>query len=184
MLPHPLPFIQPHLISYHCDELRVGRFTAQVMDGIAEVAIEGIHVSPVPRHLDGVADGALHPAGGGAVFLGDFRVQALGHGVDILRLVHGEQNSVPQELVALDVGGHANLVQYFGDGQLVTVHTGVEQVLFLSAGCLEHPGCKHAFVKGLDEIVGKALVQRSCTISSLWNAPVTKNEVWRSPAAL
>ena len=98
-LPHPLPLIQPHFVSYHRDELRVRWFSAQVMDGIAKVAVEGIHVSPVPRNLDGVADGPLHPAGGSAVFLGDFRVQALGHGVDILRLVHGEQDGIPQELV-------------------------------------------------------------------------------------
>ena len=98
-LPHPLPFIQPHLIRNHRDELAVGGFSAQVMDGIAEVAIEGVYVSPVPRHLDGVADGPLHAAGGSAVFLGDFRVQALGHSVDVLRLVHGEQNGIPQELV-------------------------------------------------------------------------------------
>ena len=58
------------------------------------------------------------------------------------------------------MGRHANLVQYFGDGQLVTVHAGMEQVLFLSTCRLEHPGCKHAFVKGLDEIVGKAFVQQ------------------------
>ena len=105
ILPDSLPFIQPHLVSYHRNELAVGWFSAQVMDGVAEVAVEGVHVSPVPCHLDGVADGALHPAGGGAVFLGDFRVQALGHSVDILRLVHGEQDGIPQELVALDVGG-------------------------------------------------------------------------------
>ena len=101
---HSLPLIQPHLVGYHRDELRVRWFSAQVVDGITEVAVEGVHVSPVPRHLDGVADGALHPAGGGAVFLGDFRVQTLGHGVDVLRLVHGEQDGIPQELVALDVG--------------------------------------------------------------------------------
>ena len=104
--PHPLPFIQPHLVSYHRNELRVGGLAAQVMDGITEVAVEGIHIAPVPCHLDGVADGALHPAGGGAVFLGDFRVQALGHSVDVLRLVHGEQDGIPQELVALDMGGN------------------------------------------------------------------------------
>ena len=104
-LPHPLPFIQPHLIRDHCNELAVGGFSAQVMDGITEVAVEGVHITPVPSHLDGVADGALHPAGGGAIFLGDFRVQALGDGVDVLRLVHGEQDGIPQELVALDVGG-------------------------------------------------------------------------------
>ena len=105
LLPHSLPFIQPHLVGNHRDELAVGGFSAQVMDGVAEVAVEGVHIAPVPRHLNGVADGALHPAGGGAVFLGDFRVQALGHGVDVLRLVHGEQDGIPQELVALDVGG-------------------------------------------------------------------------------
>ena len=99
MLPHPLAFIQPHLIGDHRDELRVGRLTPQVMDGIAEVTIEGIHISPVPCNLDGMADGALHAAGGSAVFLGNFRVQALGHGVDVLRLIHGEQNGIPQELV-------------------------------------------------------------------------------------
>ena len=104
---HSLPFIQPHLVSYHGNELAVGGFSAQVMDGVAEVAVEGVHIAPVPCHLDGVADGALHTAGGGAVFLGDFRVQTLGHGVDILRLVHGEQDGIPQELVALDMGGDA-----------------------------------------------------------------------------
>ena len=74
------------------------------MDGIAEVAVEGVHIAPVPRHLDGVADGPLHAAGGSAVFLGNFRVQTLGHGVDVLRLVHGEQDGIPQELIALDMG--------------------------------------------------------------------------------
>ena len=103
---HSLPLIQPHLVRNHCDELRVGGLAAQVMDGITEVAVEGIHIAPVPCHLDGVADGALHPAGGGAVFLGDFRVEALGHSVDILRLVHGEQDGIPQKLVALDMGGN------------------------------------------------------------------------------
>ena len=96
---HSLPFIQPHLVRNHCDELRVRWFSAQVMDGVAEVAVEGVHITPVPCHLDGVADGALHPAGGGAVFLGDFRVEALGHSVDVLRLVHGEQDGIPQELI-------------------------------------------------------------------------------------
>ena len=98
-LPHPLSLIQPHFVSYHRDELAVRGLTPQVMDGIAEVAVEGIHVSPIPRNLDSVADGALHTAGGSAVFLGDFRVQALGHGVDVLRLVHGEQDGIPHELV-------------------------------------------------------------------------------------
>ena len=101
-----MPFIQPHLIGDHRNELAVGGLAAQVVDGVAEVAVQGVHIAPVPRHLNGMADGALHPAGGGAVALGDFRVQALGHRVDILRLVHREQDGVPQKLVTLDVGGN------------------------------------------------------------------------------
>ena len=100
-----LPLIQPHLVSDHRDEFAVGGLAPQVVDGIAEVAVEGIHIAPVPRHLNGMADGALHAAGSGTVFLGNFRVEALGHSVDVLRLVHGEQDGIPQELVALDVGG-------------------------------------------------------------------------------
>ena len=100
-----LPLIQPHFVSDHRDEFTVGGLAPQVVDGIAEVAIEGIHIAPVPRHLNGVADGPLHAAGSGTVFLGDFRVEAFGHSVDVLRLVHGEQDGIPQELVALDMGG-------------------------------------------------------------------------------
>ena len=65
----PLPFIQPHFVSDHRDEFTVGRFSPQVVDGIAEVAVEGIHIAPVPRHLNGMADGALHAAGSGTVFM-------------------------------------------------------------------------------------------------------------------
>ena len=102
--PHPLPLIQPHLIGDHGNELAVGGLAPEIVDGVAEVAVQGVHIAPVPCRLDGMADGALHPAGGGAVALGDLRVQALGHRVDILRLVHREQNGVPQKLVTLDVG--------------------------------------------------------------------------------
>ena len=63
-----LPFIQPHLVGNHCNEFAVGRLAPQVVDGIAEVAVEGIHIAPVPRHLNGMADGPLHAAGGGTVF--------------------------------------------------------------------------------------------------------------------
>ena len=66
---HSLPFIQPHLVSDHRDELRIGGLAPQVVDGIAEVAVEGIHIAPVPRHLNGMADGPLHAAGSGTVFM-------------------------------------------------------------------------------------------------------------------
>ena len=102
----PLPFIQPHFVSDHRDEFAVGGLAPQVVDGIAEVAVEGIHIAPVPRHLNGMADGPLHAAGSGTVFLGNFRVEAFCHSVDVLRLVHGEQDGIPQELIALDMSGN------------------------------------------------------------------------------
>ena len=91
----------------------------------------------------------FHPAGGGAVFLGDLRVEALGDGVDVLRLIHGEQDGIPQELVAFDVGGDADLVQNVGDLQLVAVHAGRDEALLVAVGDLEHPAGEDIFVEGL-----------------------------------
>ena len=102
---NPLPLIQPHLVGDHCNELAVGGLSTQVMDGIPKIAVQGIHITSVPRYLDGMTDGALHTAGGGAVFLGDFWVQTLRYRVDVVRFVHRQQDGIPQELVAFDVGG-------------------------------------------------------------------------------
>ena len=172
-----LPFIQPHFVSNHRDEFAVGGFAPQVVNGIAEVAIEGIHIAPVPRHLDGVADGPLHAAGSGAVFLGNFRVEALGHSVDVLRLVHGEQDGIPQELVTFDVGGNTDLVQDLSDCQFIAVHAGVQDALFLPGSYLQHAVCQNRLVKGLDEVVSKALVQQLLHHFLALERPVTKKEV-------
>ena len=99
-LSNSLPLIQPHLVGDHRNKFRVGGLAPQVVDGVAEVAVQGIHISPVPRHLDGVADGALHPAGRRSVALRDLRVEPFRHRIDVLRLVHGQKDGVPQELVA------------------------------------------------------------------------------------
>ena len=108
-----------------------------------------------------MADGALHPTGGGAVFLGDFRVQALGHGIDVIRFIHRQEDGVPQELVALDVGRDTDLVQNLGNGQLVAVHAGLHQnALLVAKGHLENPAGQNIFVKRLDEIVREALIQQ------------------------
>ena len=130
------------------------------MDGVAEIAVQGVYVAPVPGHFDGVADGPLHPAGGGVVPLGDVRVQALGHGVDILGVLHGHQDGLPQVLVALDVGRHADLVQDLGDGHLVAVGGG-KGVLARRAGRgFQHTADQHALLKGLDKIIGETGVQQ------------------------
>ena len=55
-----LLFIQADLIADHCDELAVRGFSSQVVDGIAKVAVQGIHIAAVPGDFNSVADGALH----------------------------------------------------------------------------------------------------------------------------
>ena len=51
---------EPQIIGDHRDKLRVGRLAAVVLDGVAEIGIEHVHVPAVPGHLNGVADGTLH----------------------------------------------------------------------------------------------------------------------------
>ena len=97
--------IQSNFVCNQRNKFRICRFPLAAVHRVSKEAVQGIKLSSAPGNLNGMADGALHPAGGGTVALGDFRVQALGHRVDILRLVHREQDGVPQELVALDVGG-------------------------------------------------------------------------------
>ena len=43
------------------DELTVGGLSLGIADGIAEEALQGVQVSPVPGDLDGVADGPFYP---------------------------------------------------------------------------------------------------------------------------
>ena len=65
------------------------------MDGIAEIGVENIHVSPIPGDLDRVPDGALHPRGGGPVLLGDGGIQALRNRVDDLLVFNRHEDRVP-----------------------------------------------------------------------------------------
>ena len=65
-----------------------------------------------------MADGTLHPAGCGTEPLGDLRVQHLRYGIDHVHVLHGDDNGLPQVLVALDVGRHADLVDDGGDHAL------------------------------------------------------------------
>ncbi len=51
---------QAKLIAEHSDKLTVGRLSAGIMDGIAKISVERIYIAPVPRNLNGMADGPLH----------------------------------------------------------------------------------------------------------------------------
>ena len=106
----PKLIFQPQVVSYHGNKLTIGGLSAVVLYCVAKVAVQGIHVPSVPRHLNGVTDGTLHTAGRGGVFLCHRRVEDFGHRVDDVAVLDGEQNGGAEVLVALDVGGDADLV--------------------------------------------------------------------------
>ena len=63
------------------NKLTVGGFPLGIADGVAEEALQGVQVTPVPGHFDGVTDGPLYPAGGGLEGFGYLGVEDLGDGV-------------------------------------------------------------------------------------------------------
>ena len=107
-----------------------------------------------------MADGPLHPAGGGAKALGHLGIEHLGHGVDDVDVLHRDQNGLPQVLIALDVGGHAHVMDDGGDLRLHA--QGVLLPLLVQArgrGHLADALAHGAGPAGLGEIVVRTGVQ-------------------------
>ena len=63
------------------NKLTIGGLPLGIADGVAEEALQGVQVAPVPGYFDGVADGPLYPAGGGLEGFGYLGVEDLGNGV-------------------------------------------------------------------------------------------------------
>ena len=76
------PLLQRQLIRQHGNELTVRRLILLRCYAAAERLVERINASPAPRDLNGVANGALHLAGGSVVALADARIQLLRDAVD------------------------------------------------------------------------------------------------------
>lgn len=92
-------------------------------------------------------------------------------------VAHGQQNGVAQELIALDVRRYADLMQNFCHRQLITI---LRYRLRAAGGTggFQYAADQNVFIKRLNEKERKPLSNKSCSTSSLWNAPVTKNVVW------
>ena len=76
--------LQLQLVRDQGNELRIGGLALGIGNRVAEEPLQGIQVATVPGYLDGVTDGTLHSAGGGAEGLGYLRVENLGDGVACL----------------------------------------------------------------------------------------------------
>ena len=72
------------LVRQEGNEFAIGRLFGGEGHGAAEGLVQGIHSAPVPGYFDGMADGALYPAGGGLECFRHLGVQYLGDGVGVL----------------------------------------------------------------------------------------------------
>ena len=92
-------------------------------------------------------DSTLHAAGGCHVPLGNLRVEALRHGIDVPMVADGQQNCIAQELVALDVRRYADLVQDLRHGEFVAV-LGHDLRAYRVAGRFQDAAYQYIFIKG------------------------------------
>ena len=100
-----------------------------------------------------MADGPLHPGGRSAKALGHFGVEDLGDCVDDVDVVHGDEDGLPQILIALDVGRHAHLMDDGGHHSLQAVGAAPVLLQGLECGQLADAGADRAETAGLDHVV-------------------------------
>lgn len=70
--------LELQFVSNQGDELRIRRLALGVAHRVAKEALQGVEIAPVPGDLDGVADGSLHSAWGGAEVFGHLRIENFG----------------------------------------------------------------------------------------------------------
>ena len=79
----PVFLAEADAVGDHGNELTVGGLALGGVDGVAEIALQRLQIAPIPRHLDGVADGPLYPGWGGAEGLGHLGVEDFRDGVRV-----------------------------------------------------------------------------------------------------
>ena len=72
------------LVRNQGDKLRIGGLALGVAHSVAEEALQGVQISSVPGHLDGVANGPLHSRRRGLEGLCHLGVEDFRNGVGVL----------------------------------------------------------------------------------------------------
>ena len=65
------------------DEFRIGGLALGIADGIAEEPLQGIQISPIPRNLNGMANGSFHSGRCGLECFRHLGVQYFGDGISL-----------------------------------------------------------------------------------------------------
>ena len=97
--------LQPQIVSDHRDKLAISGLSSVILNGVAEIRIERIHVTSVPCDLDCVADGALDAACGGLVLLCDGGVENFCNTIDNVVIIYRHQNRGAEILISFYVRG-------------------------------------------------------------------------------
>ena len=100
--------------------------------------------------------GALHARGCGVVAARDLGVEHLGHGVDDVHILHGEDDRLANVLITLDVRRHADLVD--DGGHKAFQRDGAFLLRLPVPDGLTHPLEQRAGLAGLCHEVGRALL--------------------------
>ena len=93
--------LHQQLVRHKRYKFAIGGLVVLAVDVVAEEGVEVLDLAPGPGHLDGVADGPLHLAGGGVEALGDARIQLLGDPVDQVRVVVDQSDALPEVVEAI-----------------------------------------------------------------------------------
>ena len=80
------------LICNKRNKFRIRGLAFRVADGVAKKSLQGIQITSVPGHLDGMADGTFHTAGGGLECFCHLGVENLGDGIDHVHVVDGNDD--------------------------------------------------------------------------------------------
>ena len=65
------------------DKFGIGGFSLGIADGIAEKSLECVQIASVPGYFDSMADGTLHPAGGGLECLCHLGIEDFRDGISL-----------------------------------------------------------------------------------------------------
>ena len=106
---------QNKFISNECDKFTIRWFFTAKINSCAENCVDCVDTSPIPRHFDGVANGALHLARRRGKFLCNRRIQFFRNGIDYVRRLNGHFNPFTQISIAFDVRRNPDRNKNFTD---------------------------------------------------------------------
>ena len=106
--------LQPQIIRDHCNKFRICGLSAIILNCIPKIRIKRIHVTSIPRDLNGVADSTLDTRGSSLIFLRNGGVENFCYTVYHVAIFNRQENCRAQILVSFDVRGYSFALFFTG----------------------------------------------------------------------